>query len=41
MSRETMNLHALKGNSWYQLIPGMVHLIDEANFGYDAQDVTP
>ena len=30
----------LKGRSWYQLTPTKIHLIDEANFGYEAQGVT-
>ena len=29
----------LDGDSWYQLTPTEMHLIDEANFGYEAQKV--
>ena len=29
----------LDGDSWYSLIPTKIRLIDEANFGFDAQDV--
>lgn len=29
----------LDGNSWYSLTPSKIRLIDETNFGFDAQDV--
>lgn len=29
----------LKGRSWYQLTPASLWLIDEANFGYERQEV--
>ena len=29
----------MEGDSWYTLIPSKIRLIDEQNFGYEAQDV--
>ena len=33
------NEDVLQGGSWYKLVPMTLKLIDEANFGYDVQDV--
>ncbi|MDP2594190.1 MAG: pyridoxamine 5'-phosphate oxidase family protein [bacterium] len=31
----------LQGDSWYKLTPNKLCLIDEANFGYERQDILP
>ncbi len=31
---------AMKGRSWYELIPSKIELIDEKNFGYKKQSIT-